>query len=145
MRIKESGIGTTVLVVIVVAVVIGTVIPVTVVAVLLGGGGSPGGLPVYAGASAMSSSTQGNITSTLYDISSAGLADVYNWYKAEMPNQGWTLTGDNPTSTMLTLSYSNTSGATATITIMSATVQGSSATKLLELSYTCGTASQVPC
>jgi len=100
MRLKESGIGTTAIVVIIVAVVIGTVIPVTVVAVLLGGGG--GSLPVYPGANALNTTTYGNTTTTTYDLGTIGMADVYNWYKSEMPNQGWGQpTTDNPTTYLI--------------------------------------------
>jgi hypothetical protein len=139
MRMKESGIGTTAIVVIIVAVVIGTVIPVTVVAVLLGGG-APGGLPVYSGASYFNGTTAGSTTLSYYDLGSADLATVYNWYKTEMPNQGWTLTVDNPQTGAYTIDYTKGSDS-AEIVIVAGTIEGYSASHILVLSYTPGTPS----
>ena len=75
------------------------IIIVAVVAVaavlILRGGGAPGGLPVYSGASEFRRTEVGSLTSAYYDLGTANLGDVYNWYKTEMPKQGWTLAGDS--------------------------------------------------
>lgn len=60
------------------------------------GNGGPG-LLVYPGASYLENRTLGdNTTLTRYDLGTANLDDVYNWYKTEMPKQGWVPTWDEP-------------------------------------------------
>ena len=140
MRMKEKGISTVLLVVIPIIIVVAVVVPVVVI-VAVGGGGA-GGIPVYSGASELTSQTQGNTTSTMYDLGTANLADVYNWYKTEMPKQGWAVT-DASTSYAYVLNCTKGNDS-ATITIVAGTLQGYSANRLLEISYTAGTPSETP-
>ena len=116
---------------------------------LLRGGGGAGGLPVYSGASEFNSTesdvTGGHLTSTYYDLGTANLADVYSWYKTEMPKQGWTLAGDNPQSGAYTLNYTKGNDS-AEIVIVQGTIEGYSANKILVLAYTAATQSgTAPC
>lgn len=140
MRMDERGLGTGALVGIIVGVIVAIVVPVTILAVVLGGGGTPGGLPLYAGAGYLAGTTQGSTTTNLYDLGTANLTDVYNWYKTEMPKQRWTLAGDSPISGGYVLQYTK-GNDTATITVIEGTIQGFNATKFLELYYVAGTPS----
>lgn len=83
----------------------------------------------------------------LYDLGTTNLTSVYNWYKTEMPSQGWTLAGEQGNGGYV-LNYTKGNDS-ATITIIEGTIEGFNATKFLELSYTAGTPSGgdggVPC
>lgn len=141
MRMKERGLSQGAMVVIIVGIVIAVVVPVTIVAVLLIGGGAPGGLPVYSGATEFKRTENdvagGHLTSVYYDVGTANLADVYNWYKTEMSKQGWTLTADY-TTPYYYLTYTKGSDS-AEIIVVEGTVDSHSG-KILVLAYTAGTA-----
>jgi len=125
----------------VIAAVFMIIIIVAVVAVVLvaRGGGAPGGLPVYSGASEFNRTEVGTLTSAYYDLGTADLATVYNWYKTEMPKEGWTLTGDNPSPDYNSYTIDYTKGSDSVeIVIVAGTIQGYSANKVLVLAYTCG-------
>ncbi len=93
---KEKGIGTGAIIgIVVTVVVVAVVVPLIIIFALGIGGGAPGGLPEYPGATSyeLPPEVQGllpqGIQLKAYSTS-ASVSDVINWYKEQMPGQGWT-------------------------------------------------------
>jgi len=82
--VKEQGIGAAAVIVIV------GVIAVVVIGALLLLRGSGDILPAYPGAQKLAEESFMGYTAKLYSFTGS-CEDVYNWYKSQMPAEGWTL------------------------------------------------------
>jgi len=83
---RKIGAGVVILIVGIIAVIVIAAI------LLLRGGGT--GLPVYSGANKLGGQSAGGYTAEFYSFTGSG-QDVYNWYKTQMVNEGWTLGSDS--------------------------------------------------
>lgn len=86
---KDRGIGTAVVIAIVIII---TAVGASGTLLLMRGGGGTG-LPVYSGAHKVGQRLDDNLAGELYSFTESGEA-VYNWYKSQMPAEGWTLYSD---------------------------------------------------
>jgi hypothetical protein len=86
-----------------IAVVVVAIVGAVAAILLMRGAGTPGGLPLYAGATKLGDTswqdavwgTGKTYPATAYDLGTADGGVVYNWYKTEMQKQGWALDGED--------------------------------------------------